>query len=162
MLPGVRIEPATVRIPGRRASDRTIVQCSTNCSWTVFVNCRQFMYLVISFLVLRAGYGIWLYQFLIIAFLFTSHLKLKQWACCWFSLSFIQLNVLRQVRIISPISSWASLICWEIVEDLQKTHMPTSEFYRNLLPYLYRNIVAAVQRNCRSVDPKILDLWRFL
>ena len=30
-----------------------------------FVNCRQFMYLVISLLVLRAGYGIWLYQFLI-------------------------------------------------------------------------------------------------
>ena len=29
------------------------------------------MYLVISFLVLRAGFGIWLYQFLIIAYLFT-------------------------------------------------------------------------------------------
>ena len=28
------------------------------------------MYLVISLLVLRAGYGIWLYQFLIIAYLF--------------------------------------------------------------------------------------------
>ena len=36
-----------------------------------FVNCCQFMYLVISLLVLRAGYGTWLYQFLIIAFLFT-------------------------------------------------------------------------------------------
>ena len=36
-----------------------------------FVNCRQFIYLVISLLVLRAGYGIWLYQFLIIAYLFT-------------------------------------------------------------------------------------------
>ena len=36
-----------------------------------FVNCRQFMYLVISLLVLRAGYGIWLYQFLIIAYHFT-------------------------------------------------------------------------------------------
>ena len=36
-----------------------------------FVNCRQFMYLVISLLVLRAGCGIWLYQFLIIAYLFT-------------------------------------------------------------------------------------------
>ena len=34
-------------------------------------NCRQFMYLVISLLVLRAGCGIWLYQFLIIAYLFT-------------------------------------------------------------------------------------------
>ena len=36
-----------------------------------FVKCRQFMYLVSSLLVLRAGYGIWLYQFLIIAYLFT-------------------------------------------------------------------------------------------
>ena len=36
-----------------------------------FVNCRQFMYLVISLLVLRAGCGIGLYQFLIIAYLFT-------------------------------------------------------------------------------------------
>ena len=36
-----------------------------------FVNCRQFMYLVISLLVLKAGCGIWLYQFLIIAYLFT-------------------------------------------------------------------------------------------
>ena len=38
-----------------------------------FVNCRQFMYLVISLLILRAGYGIWLYQFLIIAYLFTFY-----------------------------------------------------------------------------------------
>ena len=40
-----------------------------------FVNCRQFMYLVISLLVLRAGYGILLYQFLIIAYLFTLHIR---------------------------------------------------------------------------------------
>ena len=31
------------------------------------------MYLFISLLVLRAGYGIWLYQFLIIAYLFTFY-----------------------------------------------------------------------------------------
>ena len=37
----------------------------------VHVNCRRFMYLVISLLVYRAGCGIWLYQFLIIAYLFT-------------------------------------------------------------------------------------------
>ena len=36
-----------------------------------FVNCCQFMYLVISLLVLRAGYGIWLYQFLMSAYRFT-------------------------------------------------------------------------------------------
>ena len=33
-----------------------------------FVNCCQFMYLVLSLLVLRAGYWIWLYPFLIIAY----------------------------------------------------------------------------------------------
>ena len=37
---------------------------------SVFRKLRQFMYLVISLLVLRAGCGIWLYQFLIIANLF--------------------------------------------------------------------------------------------
>ena len=47
--------------------------CSFCLPRVPFVNCRQFMYLVISLLVLRAGYGIWLYQFLIIAYLFTSH-----------------------------------------------------------------------------------------
>ena len=45
--------------------------CSFCLPRVSFVNCRQFMYLVISLLVLRAGYGIWLYQFLIIAYLFT-------------------------------------------------------------------------------------------
>ena len=45
--------------------------CSFFLPRVPFVNCRQFMYLVISLLVLRAGYGIWLYQFLIIAYLFT-------------------------------------------------------------------------------------------
>ena len=36
-----------------------------------FVNCCLFLYLVIFLLVLRAGYRIWLYQFLVIAYLFT-------------------------------------------------------------------------------------------
>ena len=45
--------------------------CSFCLPRVPFVNCRQFMYLAISLLVLRAGYGIWLYQFLIIAYLFT-------------------------------------------------------------------------------------------
>ena len=48
--------------------------CSFCLPRVPFVNCRQFMYLVISLLVLRAGYGIWLYQFLIIAYLFTFYL----------------------------------------------------------------------------------------
>ena len=40
-----------------------------------FVNCCQCMYLVISLLVLLAEYGIWLYQFLFIAYLFTLTLS---------------------------------------------------------------------------------------
>ena len=45
--------------------------CSFGFPRVPFVHCRQFMYLVISLLVLSAGCGIWLYQFLIIAYLFT-------------------------------------------------------------------------------------------
>ena len=45
--------------------------CSFGLPRVPFENCRQFMHLVISLLVLRAGCGIWLYQFLIIAYLFT-------------------------------------------------------------------------------------------
>ena len=41
--------------------------CSFGLLRVPFVNCRQFMYLVISLLVLRARSGICLYQFLIIA-----------------------------------------------------------------------------------------------
>ena len=45
--------------------------CSFGLSRVSFVNCCKFMYLVISFLVFRAGCGVWLYQFLIIVYLFT-------------------------------------------------------------------------------------------
>ena len=45
--------------------------CSFCLPRVPFVNCCQFMYLVISLLVLRAGYGIGLCQFLIVAYLFT-------------------------------------------------------------------------------------------
>ena len=43
--------------------------CSFGLPRVPFVNCCHFMYLVISLLVLRTGYGIGLYQFLIIAYL---------------------------------------------------------------------------------------------
>ena len=59
--------------------------CSFCLPRVPFVNCRQFMYLVISLLVLRAGYGIWLYQFLIIAYLFT----LRDFHQCWQILFYI-------------------------------------------------------------------------
>ena len=47
--------------------------CSFGLPRVPCVNCRQFVYLVISLLVLRAGCGIWLHQFLIIAYLFTCN-----------------------------------------------------------------------------------------
>ena len=60
--------------------------CSFCLPRVPFVNFRQFMYLAISLLVLRAGYGIWLYQFLIIAYLFTFFTsedtkRYKLWSC---------------------------------------------------------------------------------
>ena len=61
--------------------------CSFCSPRVPFVNCGQFMYLVISLLVLRAGYGIWLYQFLIIAYLFTSSNGFQM------SVSYTQLNI---------------------------------------------------------------------
>ena len=58
--------------------------CSFCLPRVPFVNCRQFMYLVISLLVLRAGYGIWLYQFLIIAYLFTLTGMNTESQFCWY------------------------------------------------------------------------------
>ena len=48
--------------------------CSFGFPRVPFVKRSQFMYLVISLLVLRAGCGVWLYQFLIIAYRFTMKL----------------------------------------------------------------------------------------
>ena len=48
--------------------------CSFGLRRVPFVNCCQFMFLVISLLIFR-GCGIWLYQFLIIAYLFTWCLR---------------------------------------------------------------------------------------
>ena len=56
---------------GRRMTTCLWKSCSFGLPRVPFVNCCQFMYLVISLLLLRAGYGIWLYQFLIIAYRFT-------------------------------------------------------------------------------------------
>ena len=60
--------------------------CSFGLPRVPFVNCCQFMYLVISLLVSRAGCGILLYQFLIIVYLFTLlqmtlHFMLLQDSC---------------------------------------------------------------------------------
>ena len=47
--------------------------CSFGLPQVPFVNCCQFICLVISLLVLRAGCGIWLYRFLVTAYLFTQY-----------------------------------------------------------------------------------------
>ena len=54
--------------------------CSFGLPRVLFVHCCQCMYLVIFLLVLRAGYGIWLYQFLImfIFLLFNARLLLTE------------------------------------------------------------------------------------
>ena len=44
--------------------------CTFGLPRVPFVSCCQFMYLVVSLLVLRAEYGILLYQFLIITYRF--------------------------------------------------------------------------------------------
>ena len=58
--------------------------CSFGLPRVPFVNCRRFMYLVISLLIYRAECGIWLYQFLIIAYLFTLTMSQCLFVClCW-------------------------------------------------------------------------------
>ena len=56
--------------------------CSFGLPLVPFVNCCQFICLVVSLLVLREGCGIWLHQFPIIAYLFSlSSLKNKEVEC---------------------------------------------------------------------------------
>ena len=80
--------------------------CSFCLPRVPFVNCRQFMYLVISLLVLRAGYGIWLYQFLIIAYLFTF---LMTCLILWFPVFLLLLLV--QSQTVLWHTPWRSFHC---------------------------------------------------
>ena len=64
-------------VTGSRMTTCLGKSCSFGLPRVPFVNCCQFLYLVISLLVLRAGYGIWLCQFLIIAYLFTLFSSLQ-------------------------------------------------------------------------------------
>ena len=78
--------------------------CSFGLPRVLFVNCCQFVYLFISLLVLRAGCGIWLHQFLIIAYRFTllnmctgpssipTSVHFKEWLC-------LKLNRIMTIRI---------------------------------------------------------------
>ena len=64
--------------------------CSSGLPRVPFVNCCQFMYLIISILVLRAECGIWSYQFLIIAYLFTLSKEIEKFH--YSNLNFCSLN----------------------------------------------------------------------
>ena len=67
--------------------------CSFGLPRVSFVNCCQFMYLVVSFLVLRAGSGIRLYRFLIIAYLFTLWPSVGKELLPWLFTCFIYLFI---------------------------------------------------------------------
>ena len=88
--------------------------CSFGLPRVPFVNCCQFMYLVISLLVLGAGCGIWLYRFLIIAYLFTlclwpsedsdqtAHADLSIWgAVMWFCYSSV-ITFITSISVLLP------------------------------------------------------------
>ena len=79
--------------------------CSLGLPRVPFVHCCQFMYLVISLLVLRAGYGIWLYQFPIIAYLFTLNVKKLQIAVTPSKCHGIFPNAKKVILTASPIST---------------------------------------------------------
>ena len=77
-----------------------------------FVNCCQFMYLVLSLLVLKAEYWIWLYQFLIIAyhfyfFLFLYWVQRYCEANGWTSISVgIAFKILREYLLTIQTAFW--------------------------------------------------------
>ena len=58
----------------------------------------EFMYLVVSLVVLRAGCGIWLYQFLIIAYLFTFQIDVFETCNKWLKWQEVSVDI----KILSP------------------------------------------------------------
>ena len=92
--------------------------CSFCLPRVPFVNCRQFMYLVISLLVLRAGYGIWLYQFLIIAYLFTLN-----YLCC---------HTAGDLGLVGSGSVWSSLGKLQFITDRSKRCFCCALFYLSM------------------------------
>ena len=94
--------------------------CSFGLPRVPFVNCCLFMYLVISLLVLRAGCGIWLYRFLIIAYLFTLKnclvlvqelLHSSQLCCPCLDIWSLHLRKLRASAVVH-FTYWCNLTYW--------------------------------------------------
>ena len=84
--------------------------CSFGLPRVPFLNCCQFMYLVISLLVLWAGCGVWLYQFLIIANLFTFQLtnrpELTKQSSKLLQFLPIETSVIYDLILVKQIHSW--------------------------------------------------------
>ena len=98
--------------------------CSFGLLRVPFVNCCQFMYLFISLLVLRTGCGIWLYQFLIIAYLFTFRLQhLRVGGCRRSDLS--SYSVLKSDFVI-----WRQLSFWKLQLRRMSSTLITTCFMR--------------------------------
>ena len=111
--------------------------CSFCLPRVPFVICRQFVYSVISLLVLRAGYGILLYRFLIIAYLFTfQYTPLHSEYTLWHSYLYCQ----------SSLTSVYSNAFWNIHYDtaislvshhwLQYTPLNSEIYHKNIANFL--------------------------
>ena len=103
----------------------------------------QFMYLVLSLLVLMTRYGIWLYQFLIIAYLFTSHTRRNTawgpWLC---------IEIMHQSFVNSPAKS-------PVLRGPAESHSPALYKSKFLGVYL-RNITSpALTRYCGGTQKVI-------
>ena len=96
------------------------------------------MYLVISLWVLRAGCGIWLYQFLIIAYLFTSQCRpssdcSQRWPIsdCFCSSSLIRVYIICH----SVFIFWKQLCTFQVFGKLQQCFLTPFFFFKWI--YLY-------------------------
>ena len=94
-----------------------------------FVNCCQFMHLVISFLVLRTRCGIWLYQFLIIAYLFT--LLSLMWV--YFSVSILAENRRMSYAVTMNMDNTDTSLTWKKKKKKKKRES------LQILPLAYKN-----------------------
>ena len=96
----------------------------------------EFMYLVVSLVVLRAGCGIWLYQFLIIACLFTFQIDVFEMCSKWLKWQEVSVDI----KILSPggcplytfIKSWKMSMKSE-VEQMAKVMRPSC-WHQNVGP----------------------------
>ena len=140
--------------------------CSFCLPRVPFVNCRQFVYLVISLLVLRAGYGIWLYQFLIIAYLFTLSME-EIWPldAQWILISVWVVFVANRYR--RSINSWLEHRCTRPVYSYPLPveyffHCTSSLGYYGCSSYKYDKMFIktdSLTSGLPCVSPRAKPLW---